>query len=279
MHKNMSARGGSQPEADQPLAGAKTFGGKTDLIKTPKEIEILTEGGKILHDILYATAALIKPGLSTWELNEFAEKAIEKAGGKPSFKNYGSKKNPFPAGLCTSINSVVVHGIPSKKDILKEGDIISLDLGMQYENLFTDTALTVPVGNVSKVAEKMIAIARVCLDNAIKQVKPQNRIGDISFAIQKTAQDADFNVIKDLVGHGVGYDVHEDPPIPCFGQKGQGMILEEGMVLAIEPMICQGSHLLIFDTDGWTIRTRDGGLAAHFEHTVAVTDYGARILT
>jgi len=252
---------------------------KTGYVKTPQEIEIITEGGKLIHNILYATAGLARPGISTWELNEFAEKEIEKIDGRPSFKNFGPKKNPFPAGLCTSVNSVVVHGIPSKNTILKEGDIVSLDIGMEYKGLFTDTAITVPVGKISDTAKKLIETTRKSLSAAIDQVKPGNTIGDIAFATQKTVEAEGFSVVRDLVGHGVGYDVHEDPAVPNFGKKGTGEILREGMVLAIEPMVCEHEYFLQFEPDGWTISTKDGGLAAHFEHTIAITKNGARILT
>jgi len=252
---------------------------KQGLIKTDQEIEIIAEGGKILHDILRATADLVKPGISTGELNEYAENGITKAGGRPSFKGYGTKKNPFPAGLCTSINSVVVHGIPSSKINLKEGDIITLDIGMEYKKLYTDTAITVPVGRISPEAKKLIDITKRSLNNAITQAIAGNTIGDIAFATQKTAEDAGFSVVRDLVGHGVGYDVHEDPAVPCYGKKGSGIKLQEGMVLAIEPMVCQGEYFLQYEPDGWTISTKDEGLAAHFEHTIAITKKGARILT
>lgn len=252
---------------------------ETGLIKTQEEINTIAEGGKILHEILLQTADLVKPGISTWKLNEFAEKAIFEAGGRPSFKNYGDPKNPFPAGLCTSINDVVVHGIPTKTTILKPGDIIGLDIGMEYKNLFTDTAITVPVGEVSQIAKLLIETTKKSLNQAIKQAKPGNKIGDISNAIQSAAEKAGFSVVRDLVGHGVGYDVHEDPAIPCFGKKGIGQTLKAGMVLAIEPMLCEKDYFVTFDKDGWTIRTKDRGLSAHFEHTIAITDYGARILT
>ncbi len=252
---------------------------KTGLIKTAEEIEVLSEGGKILNEILKKTAKLARPGISTWDLNEFAEKEIIKAGGSPSFKGYGNKKNPYPSALCTSVNSVVVHGIPDKKEILKNGDLVSLDIGMEYKGLFTDTAISLPVGQVAALAQKLIDMTKKCLNLAVKQAKPKNRIGDISFAIQKTAEEEGFSVVRDLVGHGVGYGVHEEPAIPCFGAKGKGVILKKGMVLAIEPMLCEKDYHLEFDPDGWTIRTKDGGLAAHFEHTIAITDYGARILT
>jgi methionyl aminopeptidase len=252
---------------------------KKGLIKSQEEINTIAEGGRLIHDILYRTTELAKPGVSTWDLNEFAEKEIEKIGGRPSFKNYGSKNNPFPAGLCTSVNSIVVHGIPSKNTILKDGDIISLDIGMEYKGLYTDTAITVPVGKISDVAKKLIDATKKSLSAAIDQAKAGNRIGDIAFAAQKTAEAGGFSVVRDLVGHGVGYGVHEDPMVPNFGKKGTGEILREGMVLAIEPMICEHEYFVQFEPDGWTVSTQDGGLAAHFEHTIAITKNGARVLT
>ncbi len=248
-------------------------------IKSNQEIEIIAEGGKILHDILQKTAGLVKPGVSTWELNEFAEEAIVRAGGRPSFKGYGPKKNPFPATLCTSINGVVVHGIPSPNVILKSGNIVGLDIGMEYQGLYTDTAITVGVGVISDTAKKLIETAKKSLDEAIIQAKAGNRMGDISFAIQSTAEKAGFSAVRDLVGHGVGYEVHEDPAVPCYGKKGTGEVLREGMVLAIEPMLCEHEYFVTADTDGWTIRTADGGLSAHFEHTAALTKDGVRVLT
>ncbi len=247
--------------------------------KTPEEIEDINEGGKLLRDILHRAAAMAKPGVSTAEINDFAESEIIKVGGRPSFIGYGSKKNPFLFGLCTSINDAVVHGVPSSRDILQEGDILGLDIGMEYKKLYTDTAITVAVGKVSDKAQKLMDITKLCLDNALKQVKPGNTIGDIGHAIQSTAEGSGFSVVRDLVGHGVGYAVHEDPSVPCYGKPGKGIVLVEDMVLAIEPMVCENKPNIFFDTDGWTIRTHDGGLAAHFEHTIAVTKNGCRILT
>lgn len=247
--------------------------------KTPDEIKIIEEGGTILGDILKRAGAMVKPGIATLEINDFAEQEIIKAGGRPSFLGYGSRKNPFPAGLCTSINDAVVHGVPSSKDILIEGDIVGLDIGMEYKGLFTDTAITFPVGEVSATATKLIATTKHALAEALKQVKPGNRIGDIAYATQKTAERAGFSVVRDLVGHGVGYAVHEDPAVPCYGRKGTGIELVPGMVLAIEPMVCEQKPHIFFDPDGWTIRTHDGGLSAHFEHTIVVTENGVKILT
>lgn len=255
------------------------MGSREGYVKTQKEIEIIAEGGKLLRDCLYRTAELVKPGISTGQLSEFAEKAMNAGGGRPSFIGYGPKNNQFPSGLCTSVNDVVVHGIPSFKEILKEGDILGLDIGVEYKGMYTDTAITVAVGKVSATAQKLIQVTKEALDKAILEAMPGKKIGDIGFAIQTYVERAGFSVVRDLVGHGVGYAVHEDPAVPCFGRKGTGELLEAGMVIAIEPMVCEGKYQVYFEKDGWTIKTRDGKLAAHFEHTIAITNKGARILT
>lgn len=248
-------------------------------VKTQKEIEIIAEGGKALRDCLYRTAELAKPGVSTLDLNDFAHKAIVASGGKPSFIGYGPKNNKYEWALCTSVNDTVVHGIPLSKVILKEGDIVGLDIGMEYKGMFTDTAITVPVGKISQHAQKLIETTKKCLDEAIKVALPGNKTGDIGFTIQSIAEAAGFNVVRDLVGHGVGYAVHEDPAVPGFGRRGTGELLEAGMVIAIEPMLTAGKYQIYFEKDGWTIKTRDHKLSAHFEHTIAITDKGSRILT
>ncbi len=248
-------------------------------LKTSEEIEALAEGGSILHTILHRTAAMVEPGITTFRLNEFFEAEILKAGGTCAFKGYGPKKNPFPAGACISVNDEVVHGIPSKMKILNNGDIVSIDVGMKYKNLYTDTAITVGVGKINSEAQKIIDVTKKSLELGIKQVKPGNRIGDISHAIQSYIESHGFSVVRDLVGHGVGHEVHEDPSVPCYGKPHTGTVLEPGLVIAIEPMVCQGEYFLQYEKDGWTISTRDGGLAGHFEHTIAVTEKGYRVLT
>lgn len=249
-------------------------------LKTAEEIEIIAEGGRILGDVLRKTAALVSPGISTAELNRFAEDEIRKAGALPSFKGYGSRTNPFPAGLCTSINDVVVHGIPDKRDILKEGDLVGLDLGVKFRGLYTDSAITVPVGKVSPIALRLLSATRDALEAAIAAAVIGNRIGDVSHAMQAVAENAGFSVIRDLIGHGVGYAVHEDPAVPCFGRAGEGLKLEEGLVIAIEPMTTTGKwRLAPSNPEEWPVRTADGSISAHFEHTVAVTAQGPRILT
>lgn len=252
------------------------------IIKTPDEISIMKEGGKILATILEEVSATVVPGVSTMELNELAEKLIRKAGGDPAFLNYiveGEEDNPYPGTLCTSVNSEVVHGIPSKNGILKEGDIIGLDIGMFYKGLCTDTAKTVGVGNISKSTQRLIDITQQALKKGISQIKSGAQIGDIGSAIQKYVEGEGFSVVKQLVGHGVGKKVHEEPRVPNYGESGTGLTLEEGMTLAIEPMVNVGEEHVKTEDDQWTITTLDKSLSAHFEHTIAVTKKGCNILT
>lgn len=224
-------------------------------------------------------AAAAVAGVSTWELDQLAERKIKAVGGVPAFKNFGPKGNEFPATLCTSVNDEIVHGVPSKKAILREGDIISLDIGMRYKGLYTDTAITVGVGKISAEAANLMDVTKKSLQAAINAAKIGNTIGDIGAATQKVVEAAGFSVVRDLVGHGVGYEVHEDPQVPGYGRAGSGLQLVSGMVLAIEPMVTVGSYKILVDKDDWTIRTADGSLSAHFEHTVAITKKGPRILT
>jgi len=249
-------------------------------IKTKSEIDIIREGGKILAEIRELLRREAKPGVTGDYLDELAEKEIRKAGGEPSFKNYASRKGelPFPASICFSINDEIVHGIPYGK-VLKEGDIVGIDLGMKYKNLFTDSAVTAAVGKINPKLEKLLEATEKSLMAGIAQVKPGNRINDIGAAIQKYAEEKGFSVVRDLGGHGVGLAVHEDPFIPNFRQKDRGAKIMAGMVVAIEPMLNIGSHYVKLDKDGWTIKTADGKCSAHFEHTVAVTEKGYEILT
>ncbi len=247
--------------------------------KTQEEIDKIAEGGKILNRILQQTAKLAEPGISTWQLNSFAEAEITKAGGRPSFKGYGNKGHQFPAGLCTSLNSVVVHGVPSKNQILKEGDLLGLDIGMEYKGLYTDTAITVAVGKVSTEAQRLLDLTKKALAIGIAEAKVGNRVGDIGAAVQKVADDNKLGIIRDLVGHGVGHAVHEEPQVPNYGKKGTGPELTEGLVIAIEPMFTLGTDDIFIEDDGWTVTTRDESLAAHFEHTIVITKNGPEILT
>ncbi len=250
-------------------------------IKTKKEIEILREGGKKLALVLGAVAKEVKPGVATIELDQLAEKLIKESGGRPSFKNYrtADDRTPYPASLCVSVNDEIVHGIPSKTRILKEGDIVSLDAGMEYGGMYTDTAITVPVGKISNEAAKIIEVCKKSLSEGIKTIKAGSYIGDIGFAVQSHVEERGYGVVRNLVGHGVGHSVHEDPEIPNFGKKKTRERLTAGMVLAIEPMITEGSFETILDKDNWTWRTKDGKPSAHFEHTVVVTEKGAEIIT
>lgn len=247
--------------------------------KTEQEIAMVAEGGQLIREILHNTAKLAVPGTSTSELNDFADQQIRKIGGRPSFIGYGDPDNAFPAALCTSVNDVVVHGIPSKAVILKQGDIVGLDIGMEYKGMFTDTAITVGVGGISVQDQRLLQVAQACLEAGIEAAQIGNRIGDIGFAIQSMAEHAGFSVVRDLVGHGVGYEVHEDPAVPNYGRPKTGLALEPGMVLAIEPMLNQGKFDVYFADDGWTVKTVDRSRSAHFEHTIVITIKGPKILT
>jgi methionyl aminopeptidase len=251
-------------------------------IKTPKEIEIMGEGGKILAKIMKELEKNVRPGISTKELDRLAESLILKSGGKCSFKGYkdsgGYSAIPYPACLCTSINEEIVHAVPSER-ILKEGDIISLDLGIFYKGFHTDMAITVPVGEVSFEAKRLIRVTKKALKLAIKKVKPGNTFGDISNTIQRYVESQGFNVIRDLCGHGIGKELHEDPQILNYGKRHSGEKLKEGMVFCIEPMVSIGDWHIKRKKDGFGYETFDGSLSAHFEHTVAVTIDGYRILT
>lgn len=228
-----------------------------------------------MASIIKKLAKKVKSGVSTQKIDELAEKLINKAGAEPSFKNYRG----YPKVACISVNEEVVHNIPSDDKILKKGDIVSLDLGLKYKGLYTDMAMTVPVGRISKPAKKLIKVTRKALEIGLKQVKAGHTIGDIGYVIEKFVMKQSFSVVRTLTGHGVGKEVHEDPKIPNFGEKGKGFKLQEGMTLAIEPMVNIGSHKVMTKEDGWGIVTEDSSLSAHFEHTVLVTKKGYEILT
>ena len=259
------------------------------IIKNKKELEILREGGKRLAAILSRVAGEAKPGVTTLQLDQFAEKWILESGGTPSFKNYANPmgQQDYPATLCVSINNEVVHGIPNGR-VLKVGDIVGLDIGMLWpaevlakeagmeKGFYTDTALTVLVGGGTN---KLINATKKSLEIGIGKVKAGVRIGDIGFAIQSFLEKEGYGVVRELVGHGVGNAVHEDPEIPNWGKPGTGMELVENMVIAIEPMATEGSHKVKLLDDGWTWATKDGSSSAHFEHTLVVTKNGADVLT
>jgi len=243
-------------------------------IKTEKEIAIIAEGGKILAQALYEVEKMVKPGITTLELDRAAEALILSAGAKPAFKGYDG----FPFSLCTSINEEIVHGIPSGR-ILKEGDIISLDLGVLYRDFHSDMAITVSVGKVSFEAKRLINVTKKALKRGIKKVRPKNTTGDIGNTIQRYVEGQGYGVVRDLCGHGIGKDLHEDPKVPNFGKRGHGEKLVEGMVICIEPMVTAGDWHLTKSKDGYGYATKDGLLSAHFEHTIAITKKGSKILT
>lgn len=249
-------------------------------LKSKSEIKIMRESGKILAHILRLLATKVEPGISGDELEKIAEKEVKKYGVIPSFKNYVISKNiaPFPSIICLSINDEIVHGFPFGK-IIKEGDIISIDSGVKYEGFHSDSAITVGAGKISEKAQKLIEVTKESLQKGIEEVRAGNRIGDIGFAVQEYAEKNRFSVVRDLVGHGVGRSVHEPPDIPNFGNKNTGLKLCQGMTFAIEPMINEGAYNIKCCDDGWTIKTADEKLSAHFEHTVAVMENGCEILT
>ncbi len=249
-------------------------------VTTSQELEILREGGGKLAAVLAQVKREIKPGLTTQELDALAEKLIRLAGGESAFKGYRAfdAKSPYPASLCVSINDEVVHGIPSRR-VFESGDVVGLDIGMKYKGLFTDMAETVAVGKTDEVGEKLIRATNQALELAISKVKAGVRAGDIGEGIQKFVESNGFGVVRQLVGHGVGLKVHEDPEIPNWGRAGTGVVLKENMVIAVEPMVTEGSFEVYLEKDGWTWKTRDGKRAAHFEHTVLITKNGAEVLT
>ena len=246
------------------------------VIKSASEIDKMRRAGKVVREVLELVRSLAKPGVTTMDLETAAEQRIRDLGAKPAFKGY----HGFPAVLCTSINQEVVHGIPSAKRKLKEGDIVSVDCGAIIDGYFGDAAITVPVGEkVDPVTQKLLRVTQSSLEAGIAAVRPGAHLGDIGAAVQKVVEDAGFSVVVDFVGHGIGTQMHEDPQVPNYGERGQGMKLKTGMVIAIEPMVNVGSPDVKVLADGWTAVTSDGSMSAHFEHTVAVTDEGARILT
>jgi len=250
-------------------------------IKTKEEIEILKEGGKILTEVLKEISELAKLGVSTGFLNQKAREMILAGGALPSFEGYKSSffDRPYPAAICASLNNVVVHGLPSEKVILEEGDILKLDIGIKYKNFFTDAAITIGIGKMTDEKNKLINVTKRALELAINEIKPGSHIGDIGYAIENYVEREGLSIVKVLVGHGVGFAVHEEPSIPNYGKKGEGPVLKSGMVLAIEPMVVLGSGEVELSKDRFGYETVDGSLSAHFEHTVAVTDSGCLILT
>lgn len=237
-------------------------------VKTSEEVKKIAEASRIVALVLRELSNSVKAGMSTEDINRMAEDMLKKYGAKPAFKGYRG----YPASICVSINDEIVHGIPSPQRIIQDGDIVSLDFGVQMQGFFGDAAVTVPVGRVSVKAEHLLKTTKESLFLAVKEAKVGNRLFDISSAVQECAESNGFSVVRDFVGHGIGRALHEDPQIPNYGQRGKGIKLEKGMVFAIEPMINEGDYRIKIDADGWTARTADGSLSAHFEHTIVV-DY------
>ena len=242
----------------------------------------MAEGGKILKDILQRMAQAVRPGITTEEIDKLARelvlswaKKIPEAKISSSFCGYRG----FPGFVCISVNDEVVHGIPSSERVIAEGDIVGLDFGVVYKGFHTDSAITVPAGKISKETEKLLRVTREALEFGIEKTVIGNTVGDIGYAVQKHAEKNGFGVVKELVGHGVGRKLHEEPYVPNYGKKGEGEVLKEGMVIAIEPMITAGRPAVEVASDKWTYKTKDRSMAAHFEHTIAITKDGPQILT
>lgn len=244
------------------------------IIKSDAEIQCMRRAGKIVGDTLLRLEEVIKPGISTEEIDRIAEEFIRKQGAIPSFKGlYG-----FPASICSSVNEEVIHGIPSKR-ILNEGDIISIDCGALIDGFHGDAARTFPVGNISEAAQKLIDVTRESFFKGINEIKVNCHLGDVSYAIQSHVEAMGFSVVRDFVGHGIGRKLHEDPNVPNFGIRGRGLKLKSGMVLAIEPMVNQGTHHVVILDDEWTVVTKDKKLSAHYENTVAILEDRVELLT
>ena len=242
--------------------------------KSPEEIEKIAAAGRVLVRCLSMLHGKARPGVTTADLDEAAEKFIRSQGGEPAFKGYRG----FPGSICASPNSMVVHGIPGNYD-LKRGDVLSTDVGVVLDGWVADAAITVPIGNVTPLAQRLLTTTRAALFEAVEACRVGNRLGDVSHAVQQRVEEDGFAVIRSLVGHGIGRNMHEEPQIANYGQPGKGTPLEEGMVFAIEPMVNAGADEVRMGSDNWAVYSRDGSLAAHFEHTVAITAEGPRILT
>ncbi|MGO9642064.1 MAG: type I methionyl aminopeptidase [Candidatus Acidiferrales bacterium] len=243
--------------------------------KSPAELETMHRAGLIVWDVLDALRRRVRPGMTTLELDEFAERTAIEKGARPAFKNYRG----YPASLCTSLNEEVVHGIPSGKRRLHEGDILSLDFGVELDGYYADAAVTVPVGAIRSELETLLSVTRGSLDRAIDKVRPGSRLGEVSAAVQSWVEKNGFSIVREFVGHGIGTRMHEEPNVPNYGDPGHGPRLQEGMVFAIEPMVNAGRADVRVLEDRWTAVTADGSYSAHFEHTVAVTPKGPWILT
>lgn len=244
-------------------------------LKSEKDLEMMRQAGKIIARIMQKLREFIRQGITTAEIDQLALELMRKENVIPAFKGYRG----FPANICTSINKEIVHGIPDQQRRLEEGDIISIDLGINYEGRYVDIAVTLPVGRIEPRLKKLIEVTRASLFEGIKEARSDNHLSDISYAIQSYVERNGFSVVRDFVGHGIGLNLHEEPEIPNFGKSHQGPVLKSGMVFAIEPMVNMGTWESKILDNGWTAVTKDGLPSAHFEHTVAITDHGPEILT
>jgi methionyl aminopeptidase len=245
------------------------------ILKSPRELALMRAGGHILAEVMERLRAFVKPGVTTSEIDGEVESFLESRGAKPAFKGYRG----FPATVCTSINEEIVHGIPSPHRRLKEGDIVSLDLGCIVDGYYADCALTLAAGEIPLGVQRLLDVTRESLDRAVAQCRPGRRLGDVSHAVQEHVERHGLGVVRAFVGHGIGRELHEDPQIPNFGEPGRGPVLKPGMALAIEPMVTMGSWEVRILPDRWTAVTEDGSWAAHFEHTVAISENGPVVLT
>ena len=251
------------------------------VLKSPAEVEIMEQANSIIHEIHDALIERVAPGVTTADLDRFAEERCRAAGAVPAFKGYPHRGdgNDFPGTICASVNDEVVHGIPSSKVVLQDGDIISVDMGVLYKGYYGDAARTFPVGTISDEARRLLQVTQESLDKGVAQARPGNRVSDIGHAIQTHVEANGFSVVREFVGHGIGANLHEDPQVPNFGKPGRRERLVPGMVLAIEPMVnAGGPEVMISAQDGWTARTRDQQLSAHFEFSVAITEDGPHVL-
>jgi methionyl aminopeptidase len=243
-------------------------------LRSAEEIEKMHRAGLIVHEVLNTLRSSVRPGMTTMDLEKIAEEKIAGKPGHPAFKGYRG----YPCVLCTSVNSEIVHGIPSPKRKLKEGDIVSIDFGMEVDGYFADSAVTVPVGKIGPELQKLLDVTRDSLDRAIDKMRAGNRLGDVGHAVQSLVEENGFSVVREFVGHGIGTRMHDEPNLPNYGEPGRGARLQEGMVIAVEPMVNAGRHEVRM-RDEWVAETADGSPSAHFEHTVAVTSDGPLILT
>ena len=250
-------------------------------LKSPQEVEIMRTANRIVSEILAELREVIRPGISTGEIDRISSDWIKKKEARSAFKGYQMRNGtvPFPATICISLNDEVVHGIPSSQRMLKEGDVVSLDFGVIYRDFYGDAAVTFALGQVGEMAQRLIETTETALDEGIAQAQVGSRLGNVSAAIQEQVEKNGFSIVREFVGHGVGRRLHEDPPVPNYGARDRGVRLREGMVIAIEPMVNAGHADVMLKSDGWTAVTKDGSLSAHFEHSVAITEKGPQILS